>query len=157
MNLGKSMINGEKTDLESSVRRVLMLQVKVSSVILVLVAGVSLLFMTDNTGDLIGYLNVLGRNTGSSLYGSGLAIAGTILSARSVRRASEVTRTSANLAMVPIFSGLLNKLVIVGGGIALGLIVLKLAPVEMLTSYIIVQFASAWTMMNPGNGTGVNS
>ena len=157
MNLGKSMINGEKTDLESSLRRVLMLQVKVSSVILVLVAGVSLLFMTDNTGDLIGYLNVLGRNTGSSLYGSGLAIAGTILSARSVRRASEATRTSGNLAMIPIFSGLANKLVIVGGGIALGLIVLKLAPVEMLTSYIIVQFASAWTMMKPGNGTGVNS
>jgi hypothetical protein len=157
MNFGKPMINGEKIDLESSVRRVLILQATVSSVILVLVAGISLLFMTDNAVDPAAYLKVLGRNTVSSLYGSGLAIAGTILSARSVRRASEVARTSANLGMIPIFSGLLNKLVIVGGGIALGLIALQLAPIEMLISYIIVQFASAWTMMKPGNGTGDNS
>ena len=148
------MIDGEKIDLGSSVRRVLMLQVTVSSVIVMLVAGISLLFMTDNAVDLSAYLKVLGRNAGSSLYGSGLAIAGTILSARSVRRASEATRTSGNLAMIPIFSGLANKLVIVGGGIALGLIFLQLAPVEMLTGYIVVQFASVWTMMKPGNGKG---
>ena len=151
------MISGEKIDLESSVKRVLILQVTVSSVILVIVAGISLLSVINDAVDLAAFLKVLGRNTGSSLYGSGLAIAGTILSARSVRRASEATRTSGNLAMIPIFSGLANKLVIVGGGIALGLIALQLAPVEMLTSYIIVQFASVWTMMKPGNGTGANS
>ena len=148
------MNNGEKIDLESSVRRVLILQVTVASVVLILIAGVSLFIMSDSTDGLSAYLTVLGRSTGSSIYGSGLAIAGTILSARSVRRASEATRTSGNLAMIPIFSGLANKLVIVGGGIALGLIVLQLAPVELLISYIIVQFASAWTMMKPGNGTG---
>ena len=150
------MINGGKTDLESSVRRVLILQVTVSSLILVLMAGISLLSILGNADDFSTYLKVLGRNTGSSLYGSGLAIAGTILSARSVRRASEATRTSGNLAMIPIFSGLANKLVIVGGGIALGLIALQLAPVQMLTSYIVVQFASVWTMMKPGNGTSNN-
>jgi len=154
MNFGKPMNNGEKIDLESSVRRVLILQVTVASVIVMMTAGISVLIMSDSTEGLSAYLNVLGRNAGSAIYGSGLAIAGTILSARSVRRASEATRTSGNLAMISIFSGLANKLVIVGGGIALGLIVLQLAPVEMLISYIIVQFASAWTMMKPEKRTG---
>lgn len=154
MNDGKSMINRENNDLERSVKQVLTLQVVVSASILVLVAAVSLILFEAKSAESVGLLVVLGKKLGSSLYGSGLAIAGTILSARSVRRASRATGAEINLAMVSIYSGLMNKLVIVGGGIAFGLIALKLGPVEMIVSYIVVQFASVWTMLKPETGTG---
>ena len=59
--------------------------------------------------------------------------------------------------MVPIFSGLLNKLVIVGGGIAFGLVALGLSPAYVVTSFLLVQLASAGVIVRSGagNGTGV--
>jgi hypothetical protein len=53
--------------------------------------------------------------------------------------------------MVSIYSGLLNKLVIVGGGIAFGLVVLGLDPVLVVTGYIVVQLSTVWTMLSPAN------
>ncbi len=86
----------------------------------------------------------------SSLYGSVLAIASTILSARSVRRASNDVTGNSNAAMAPIFSGLLNKLLIVGGGIAIGLITLGLEPINVVSGYLVVQLVSVWGIVKPG-------
>jgi hypothetical protein len=136
------MNNGERLILERSIRQVLVLQGGTMIVVLLLVAG--FLFATSTGVDIAVKLT-------SSVYGSGLSIAGTILSARSVRRASTVAGDAGQAAMVSIYSGLLNKLVIVGGGIAFGLVVLGLEPVLVVTGYIVVQLSTVWTMLSPAN------
>ena len=90
----------------------------------------------------------------ASIYGSMLAIVGTILSARSIRSRNtkhrkDVSATDA-LILVPIYSGLLNKLVIVGGGIGFGLIVLGFDAVFVVMGYFIVQLAVVvpWILAN---------
>ncbi len=147
------MINGENTDLEHSFRQLLKLQLISALLILLLIAGVSLLMQTFSEPRFSLDSRLWGNKIAACLYGSVLAIAGTILSARSIRRATKAVSSpddsTAHLAMTPIFSGLLNKLLIVGGGIGFGLIYLKLVPIEMLISYIVVQFASLWTMVKP--------
>ena len=82
------------------------------------------------------------------LYGAALAITGSLLSARAIRRSSplgddKLVPGQAPVSLVPIFSGLLNKLVIVGGGIGFGLIVLGLDPILVVTSFLLVQISTA--------------
>ena len=92
----------------------------------------------------------------ASIYGSMLAIAGTILSARSIRSRNAKHRKDASVSasdasiLVPIYSGLLNKLVIVGGGIGFGLIVLGLGAIFVVMGYFIVQLAvvAPWVFAN---------
>ena len=131
---------GVDGSLERSVRRVIVLQCVTAVILAMGMAAYVWLIETDS-----GYAGKLW----SSLYGSVLAIASTILSARSVRRASRVLTGSGaagGSALVPVFSGLLNKLVIVGGGIAFGLIALGLEPVTVVSGYLVVQLVSAWTI-----------
>ena len=136
------MNNGESSILENSVRRVLLIQIRTMIFVLIVVAGT--LFLTTGWDG-------AGVKLASSAYGSVLAIAGTILSARSIRRASKGVGETEQVAMVPIYSGLLNKLVIVGGGIAFGLIIIGLDPVAVVTGYLIVQLSTVWTMLRPDN------
>lgn len=82
------------------------------------------------------------------LYGAALAISASLLTARSVRRSSPLDNEKtlpgqAPVSLVPIFSGLLNKLVIVGGGIGFGLVVLELDPMLVVLSYLLVQISAA--------------
>ncbi len=82
------------------------------------------------------------------LYGAALAIGASLLTARSVRRSSPLDHEKplpgqAPVSLVPIFSGLLNKLVIVGGGIGFGLVVLELDPMLVVLSYLFVQISAA--------------
>ncbi len=123
------------SSLDQSVRKVLKLQFGVLAGLLVLnvvcaatIAGLS-------------WLDMLASTT----FGAMLALVGTWLNARSVRRTP--MNAAMGAGMVAIFSGLLNKLFIVGGGIAFGLIALELNPFWLVTSYIIVQLATAWTMV----------
>ena len=92
----------------------------------------------------------------SCFYGSVLALAGTILSARAVIRGFGYEGTEKDQldqsAMVSIYSGLLNKLVIVGGGFAVGLIFLGLLPLYLVTGYIIVLAASLGAIKNQDYG-----
>jgi hypothetical protein len=136
------MNNGESSILENSVRRVLVLQGGIMILVLLIVAAT--LFLTTGWDG-------AGVKLASSAYGSVLAITGTILSARSIRRASKGVGETEQIAMVPIYSGLLNKLVIVGGGIAFGLIIIGLDPVLVVTGNNIVQLSTAWTMLRPDN------
>ncbi len=86
----------------------------------------------------------------STLSGSVLALCGTLLNARSVRKSSGVAARGNVATLIPIFSGLLSKLVIVGGGIAFGLVYLDLDPVLLVASYLLIQFMSAWVFFRPG-------
>lgn len=92
-------------------------------------------------------------NLKSSAYGSLLAIVSTLLGARSMRRTTRASNDQladddkGHLFMVPVFSGLLNKLLIVGGGIALGLVLLSLEPILLVLSYLFVQIASALQLL----------
>lgn len=86
----------------------------------------------------------------STLSGSVLALCGTLLNARSVRKSSGAAVRGSAAALIPIFSGLLGKLVIIGGGIAFGLVYLDLDPVLLVASYLLVQFMSAWVFFRSG-------
>ena len=81
----------------------------------------------------------------ASLFGAALAIVSTLLSARSMRRADQAESRlgeSAKYSLAPIFSGLLNKLVIVGGGIGFGLVI-GLNPTILIAAYLFVQISTA--------------
>lgn len=93
----------------------------------------------------------LGRVLGACLYGAALSLVGTMLASRSFARASGAVLKPgpSELAMLPIYSGLISKLLIVGGGIGFGLMALRLDAVLVVTAYIIVQFSSAWAIFKP--------
>ena len=152
MNSGSENRGAEKIGkegmLEQSIKRVLRFQCIVSVLLLLgIFAFYALVFLFSATEIVSeskpGDFAALTAKLKASIYGSMLAITGTILSARSVNRSSQATSDLGHLAMAPIYSGLLNKLVIVGGGIALGLIVLSLEPIFVVIGYFVVQMAAA--------------
>ena len=146
------MSSGGEDALESSIKRVLVIQGITTIAVLGLIAIFDFLPTVQLTAETVNSSVSFMVKLGSSCYGSVLAIAGTILSARSVIRASRVAGDDSlgNDALVSVYSGLLNKLVIVGGGIAFGLIVLGLEPIHLVTGYLIVQLSTLWTLKNPG-------
>jgi len=132
--------NKSSLSLEQDVKGVLILQFGAAVIMLVCIA-IYVLISGNNWPLLLA-------NFKASVYGSMLAIIGSILSARSVRRSSpldgeKAVPGQAPVSLVPIFSGLLNKLVIVGGGIGFGLVYLGLNPILVVLSYLLVQIAAA--------------
>lgn len=73
-------------------------------------------------------------------FGSGLGILGTIVSARSVRRASRGGSTGPVHSLVPVYVGEFQKLLIIGVGVAVGLAALDLRALFLLTGLILAQF-----------------
>ena len=134
MEIGSPEVS-QNSALERSIRGVLVSQI-IATVLVLLSMSVFCMLVEQN----MAYWFVKLK---SASYGSLLAIAGTILSARSIKRTGLCASESGQVSMVPVFSGLLNKLVIVGGGIAFGLIVLELEPIVVVTGYFVVQIAAA--------------
>lgn len=137
--------NMQNSSLARSVKAVLLLQTVAAAALMLVTAIFGFYFWGSQ-------LHVLLANLIAILFGSLLAMAATMLTARSVRRASpagddKVQPGQAPVSLVPIFSGLLNKLVIVGGGIAFGLIVWDLSPIFVVLSYLVVQIAAAGHLM----------
>ena len=129
------------SDLETNVSGVFKLQALTTVLMLVLVTLGSLWLQAD-----------ILLNAKSSLLGALLSVIGTWLSARSVRRTrkvkdEELVDGQGHFFMVPVFSGLINKLIIVGGGIAFGLVVLGLEPILLVLSYLAVQITSAFQLL----------
>ena len=124
--------------LELSIRGVLVLQFIAAIVVLFCVTVYALSLQNDDF--------LLIEKLKASVYGSALAISSTILSARSMRRTGHTLSGDesgqSQFSMAPIFSGLLNKLVIVGGGIGFGLII-GLSPIFVIASYLVVQIAAS--------------
>ena len=122
-----------------------------ASVLLLLVVAVWLALATREQD--VAQAGALWSSFGAALYGSLLALAGTLLSARSVMRGfgrgAERTERSA---LGPIYVGLLNKLVIIGGGIACGLIYQGFHPAWVVTGYLVAQIAGAGVMLRQKPG-----
>jgi len=74
-------------------------------------------------------------------HGSLIGIANTLLAARSIRQSSRavVLESSKLVAIMPVYMGLLNRLLLTGSGVWLGLVILGLNPMFMGVGYIIVQ------------------
>ena len=125
--------------LDESIKRILILQVVFAGAALAIVAGFFFLKgLNDarfhNQAQIVDYLKAIS-------FGSVLGIGNTILSARSVKRSSRAVLATPSLAMLPVYAGLLNKLVLIGGGIAFGLIVFDLNPLFVFVGYFVVQIA----------------
>ena len=150
-NLSREGLSQESLSFQQSVKQVLILQSVTSLVILLVITLLSVVLGMLNNSSSILNLPLLNKLM-AGLYGSALALTGTILSARAVKRGFRSTGSTehpvSQSAMVSIYSGLLNKLVIVGGGIAFGLIVFKLDPIHVVLSFIVVQTVSVCSMKN---------
>lgn len=116
-----------------SMRRVVLTQVVVAGL---LVAAVVAYSVWSNT-------EIFAEARAKSLaFGALLGILVTLVTARSVLKSSRVAedeRHGAHLAMLPIYAGLLFKLVIVAGGTFFGLAYLRLAPLYIVLGYIAMQ------------------
>ena len=124
--------------LEQSIKGVLFLQLLATALFIICVAVIC--FFT---------VHAFSAQLPASLFGAALAIVSTLLSARSMRRADQAESRlgeSAKYSLAPIFSGLLNKLVIVGGGIGFGLVI-GLSPVILVAAYLFVQISAAMRLL----------
>ena len=132
----------------SGVKQVLVLQCICAAVLMILAGGLAV-FKGFHAGQGVVASPILFDRLMSVLYGSMLAIAGTLLNARSVRQAGEGAGEPGLAGMVPVYVGLLNKLVIVGGGVAFGLIGLGLEPIWLVTGYLVVQLSTLLVLLQP--------
>lgn len=74
------------------------------------------------------------------VLGASLAIVNTLLSRRSIQRASELAYQKPDMSMLPIFSGLIQRLMVFAAGFAAGVVWLSLAPLPILIGFILAQF-----------------
>ena len=131
----------------SGIKQVLVLQCICAAILMVLAGGLVVFKGFHASQDAVS--PILFDRLMSVFYGSMLAIAGTVLNARSVRQAGEGAGGPGLAGMVPVYVGLLNKLVIVGGGIAVGLIGLGLEPIWLVTGYLVVQLSTLLVLLQP--------
>lgn len=136
--------------LDSSIKRVLVLQCIATLIVLIGVVGYSF-FMS--AADPVGQDLIWLARFKAASYGAALAMTSTILGARSMRRtgsgANHEVSGPGQFSITPIFSGLLNKLVIVGGGIGFGLII-GLNPILVVATYLVVQVSAATELLKTG-------
>ncbi len=146
----RSIEKGEAPTLLPDLKRVLVLQ-SITMVMLLLVIAI---WLVVRVGDATQSVTVW-PSLGATIYGAILALTGTILSARSVMRGfGQGGDQTGGSAMVSIYAGLLNKLVIVGGGIAFGLIFLGLQPIYVVTGYMVVQISGAGVLISRKTRSG---
>ena len=134
--------NRENETLEQTAKRVFWLQVCVTVGCGLLIIGFGLL----TSGSLQGSGNSLHAAL-SFTYGSIIGMVSTIVTKRSVSKASDAAIKAPQYGMLPVYAGLLNKLVIVAGGFAVGLIALGLAPIFLVSGYIAVHVVLMWAAL----------
>ncbi|MYB34747.1 MAG: hypothetical protein F4X92_06425 [Gammaproteobacteria bacterium] len=124
-------------DLNRAVRQILLLQSVAAAI--VLMAFVAYFALRESENVATGLI--------AAGYGSMLALIGTMISARSAQRSGDFAATGSNMAMVPIFSGLVLKLVVMGGGIGLGLALLGLDAIPLLVAFAVVKMSSMFSIL----------
>jgi len=72
-------------------------------------------------------------------FGAGLAMFNTILARRSVQRASELAYTQPDVVMLPVFSGLVQRLIVFSAGFAAGVLWWGLLPLPILAGFALTQ------------------
>ncbi len=81
----------------------------------------------------------------AAAFGALLGMLATVVTARSVLKSGEAAaRHPSGLAILPVYSGLLVKLLLVAGGAFAGLVWLQLGPLFLLLGYITMQAGYLW-------------
>ncbi len=75
----------------------------------------------------------------AAAYGAALGMVGTLISARSARRSSDNALERPEVALVPVYSGAVQKLLLVAAGVALGIVSLALYPLYLVIGLALVQ------------------
>lgn len=75
----------------------------------------------------------------ATALGAALAIFNTILSRRSILRASELAYTQPEVGMLPVFSGLAQRLIVFAAGFAGGVLLWGLLPLPILIGFALAQ------------------
>lgn len=73
-------------------------------------------------------------------FGASLAIFNTILARRSIQRASALAYTQPEVVMLPVFSGLVQRLIVFAAGFAVGVLYWGLLPLPLLVGFALTQF-----------------
>lgn len=72
-------------------------------------------------------------------YGASLALLNTVLSKRSIQRAGELAYQQPDLSMMPVFTGLVQRIVLFAAGFASGVVLLGLLPIPVLIGFGLAQ------------------
>jgi hypothetical protein len=76
----------------------------------------------------------------ASAFGAGLAMFNTILARRSIVKASKLAYTQPDVVMLPVFSGLVQRLLVFAVGFAVGVSLWSLLPLPLLAGFALTQF-----------------
>ncbi len=114
---------GQKADhLTRCYRRIVVAQLGLAVLVIVLSAVFSGIFAAMSCG-----------------FGSLLALVNTWVARRSVRKSSDLAYASPELGMLPLFSGLIQRLLLFALGVVFGVTVLHLLPLYLLIGFIVLQ------------------
>ena len=108
------------------------------------VLGVLLVLLILAHGQYAGRAAQATENAFAGMFGVLLGMLGTLISRRSASRSARAALKAPQAAMAPVYLGMLNKLLVVGGGLAAGMVVLGLGPVYLVSGYLVSQFAFIW-------------
>ena len=75
----------------------------------------------------------------AAALGGGLAMLNTSLARRSIIRASQLAYTQPDVGMLPVFSGLLQRVFVFAAGFAGGVLLLGLPPLPVIVGFVLVQ------------------
>ena len=102
----------------------------------VMLAQLGLLFVSALVSSLVFSLN----HGLASAFGASLAMFNTILARRSIVKASELAYTQPDVVMLPVFSGLVQRLIVFAAGFAGGVLLWGLLPLPILAGFALTQF-----------------
>ncbi|MGR3984547.1 MAG: hypothetical protein OD817_04730 [Gammaproteobacteria bacterium] len=80
----------------------------------------------------------------AAAFGALLGMLATLVTARSVLQSAKAAEHAAGMAILPVYAGLLMKLLLVAGGAFAGLVWLQLGPLFVLLGYITMQAGYFW-------------
>jgi len=75
----------------------------------------------------------------ATAFGASLAMVNTIFSRRSIKKASELAYTQPDLGMLPVFSGLLQRMTVFAAGFSGGVLLFGLLPLPILAGFALAQ------------------
>ena len=129
------MPSADNDSLEHHARRVLILQAALAALLVLLILA---------HGHIAGKGAQASENALAVIFGALLGMLGTLISRRSANRSSEAATKAPQYALVPVYLGLLNKLLVVGGGLAVGMVTLGFDPIYIVSGYLVSQLALVW-------------
>lgn len=129
------MSSADQHSLEHHARRILVLQAALAVLLVLPILA---------HGLLAGVMPQATENAIAGVYGALLGMAGTLIAGRSAARSAQAALKAPQHAMAPVYLGLLNRLLVVGGGLAVGMAALGLGPVYIAAGYLVSQSAFVW-------------